>query len=338
MEVRAKMPSASPNRDDAEDIATYVSEAVATGDRAVIDEALATLAQSVRQTPTLRGQPDADRHVPLADAAGDGIRLSRESLDPAREHLPQRRRRRLGRYALFGVAGASGLAGLLLLTAPEWRNVVALYPFRAAVKQSGAPLSNGTADHGNQKIAQPDGLQAQVQALAAEMGSHAMVPSAVPGHAKPVLQAFGIPPTPPAHAAPVAPSHSAAAPAAPGRSGAAAPGSAVAGPAPGASAAQLLQREQLQLVAARGDLAAGRTGEARQLIEAVQTQLVLQPITPSDPFPQPGDNATAIALEQALGLLKAGRIGSALQILNQAIANFGADSAPIVDTTATGLN
>lgn len=78
-------------------------------------------------------------------------------------------------------------------------------------------------------------------------------------------------------------------------------------------------------MAARQAIAAGDTSEARQLIEAAQTALVFQPVTPDQPDPAPTKGATAAKLSQALEWLNAGQTGPAMHELNLAIANLGAN-------------
>jgi hypothetical protein len=84
------------------------------------------------------------------------------------------------------------------------------------------------------------------------------------------------------------------------------------------------RHEGAQLVAARGALTAGNTPEARQLIEAVQTELVFQPVTPDDPVPSEDTDVTARELGQALAQLDRGRAMLALHHVNRAIAYLGA--------------
>ncbi|HUC18012.1 MAG TPA: hypothetical protein VMA37_10030 [Acetobacteraceae bacterium] len=98
------------------------------------------------------------------------------------------------------------------------------------------------------------------------------------------------------------------------------------------------RREGAQLIAARSALSAGDSTHAKQWIEAVQTQLVFQPVTPDDPIPGPGSNIAARLLAQAISLLNVGATSSAIAVLDRAIAYLGAtpDPAPGVAAASPG--
>jgi hypothetical protein len=87
--------------------------------------------------------------------------------------------------------------------------------------------------------------------------------------------------------------------------------------APAASAQQ-------QLLTARQWLAAGRPDEARRVLAMVQTQMVLQPVTPDRPAAD-GGNASAGDVGKAIRWLDIGANGQALQAIDHAVA--GARSA-----------
>jgi hypothetical protein len=77
---------------------------------------------------------------------------------------------------------------------------------------------------------------------------------------------------------------------------------------------------------ARDALAAGRTADARQLLEEAQLQLVFRPIGPDDEQPPPG-NREASLVGDALRSLGAGDPQRAIVALDQALAG-GQQGAP----------
>jgi len=94
------------------------------------------------------------------------------------------------------------------------------------------------------------------------------------------------------------------------------------------------RREGAQLIAARSALSAGDSVHAKQWIEAVQTQLVFQPVTPDNPTPGPGSNIAARLLAQAISLLNVGATSSAIAVLDRAIAYLGATPDPTSEVPA----
>ncbi len=78
-----------------------------------------------------------------------------------------------------------------------------------------------------------------------------------------------------------------------------------------------------QLLTARQWLATGRPDEARRLLAVVQTQMVLQPVTPDQPAAQ-GGNASATEVGNAIRWLDIGANGQAMQALDRAINGAGA--------------
>lgn len=91
-------------------------------------------------------------------------------------------------------------------------------------------------------------------------------------------------------------------------------------PTPGPSASQ-------QLLTARQWLATGRPDEARRVLTMVQTQMVLRPVTPDQPTAQ-GGNPSATDVGNAIRWLDMGANGQAMQALNRAIDNTGANDTP----------
>ncbi|MGH6681998.1 MAG: hypothetical protein ACREDL_24385, partial [Bradyrhizobium sp.] len=95
-------------------------------------------------------------------------------------------------------------------------------------------------------------------------------------------------------------------------------------------------RERARLLAARADLSEGNSADARQLIEAVQTQLILQPVTPDNPMPDTGGNVSAELLGQTIRLLDAGQKLPALHVLDRVIAELGSRLESTSYAQATG--
>jgi hypothetical protein len=84
-----------------------------------------------------------------------------------------------------------------------------------------------------------------------------------------------------------------------------------------------------QLVTARQWLAAGRPDEARRLLTKVQTQIVLQPVTPDAPEAR-GASAPAGYIGTAIRWLDMGASDRAMQAINRAIEDSSDSSAPRV--------
>ncbi len=91
-------------------------------------------------------------------------------------------------------------------------------------------------------------------------------------------------------------------------------------PMPMPSAAQ-------QWLTARQWLAAGRPDEARRVLATVQTQMVLQPVTPDAPEAQ-GRSPAATEVGVAIRWLDIGATGQAMQAIDRAIGNANRTEAP----------
>lgn len=299
-------------RSHADRAASLLTRAVAGGDPAGAAAALAALGRTL----------EAARHDRAA--AGRDV-TARESLDPARGLRPSRnpafaahrtapsRRRGGWRWPLpvAGIAIAGAVAWWVAAPGPPPHDPAASPPARAITEGAsvsrGAPAANEAA---RRQAAEADILESQVMTLAARMS-------------EPAEQATLVPPAAPVVAEkPAAPEAPAGAATAPDFS------------ALGSLIAQW-RNEQAQLMTAERQLAAGRTAEARHLIEAVQTQIVLRPVTPSDPRPAPGNNAAAVQLGRTLQLIDAGEEELALRTLHHAIAVFGS-GFPAAPAPGTG--
>jgi hypothetical protein len=79
-----------------------------------------------------------------------------------------------------------------------------------------------------------------------------------------------------------------------------------------------------QLLIARQWLATGRLDQARRILAVVQTRVVLQPTGPNGSS-SPSVNALATNVGNAIRWLDMGSAGAAMQALNQAMLNAGAD-------------
>jgi hypothetical protein len=79
-----------------------------------------------------------------------------------------------------------------------------------------------------------------------------------------------------------------------------------------------------QLLTARQWLATGRLDQARRILAVVQTRMVLQPTGPKGSS-SPSVNALATNVGNAIRWLDMGSAGAAMQALNQAVLNAGAD-------------
>jgi hypothetical protein len=79
-----------------------------------------------------------------------------------------------------------------------------------------------------------------------------------------------------------------------------------------------------QLLIARQWLATGRLDQARRILAVVQTRMVLQPTEPNGSN-SPSVNALATNVGNAIRWLDMGSAGAAIQALNQAVLNAGAD-------------
>jgi hypothetical protein len=78
-------------------------------------------------------------------------------------------------------------------------------------------------------------------------------------------------------------------------------------------------------VDARSALAAGRTDDARQLLEQAQVQLVFRPVNPSEDASASGSVAAG-QIAEALSMLGAGDVLHAIRYINLAVAQ--ADQGP----------
>ncbi|HWA80440.1 MAG TPA: hypothetical protein VG848_09040 [Acetobacteraceae bacterium] len=97
------------------------------------------------------------------------------------------------------------------------------------------------------------------------------------------------------------------------------------------------RREGAQLIAARSALSTGDSAHARQWIEAVQTELVFQPVSPGSPIPGPASsNIPARLLGQAIALLNVGATSSAMVLLDRAIAYL--DATPVPTAGASSIS
>jgi hypothetical protein len=83
-----------------------------------------------------------------------------------------------------------------------------------------------------------------------------------------------------------------------------------------------------QLMTARQWLAAGRPDEARRLLARVQTQLVLQPVTPDAPEAG-GTSASAGEVGNAIRWLDIGAPRQAMQAINKAIDGSSGSAGPV---------
>ena len=83
-----------------------------------------------------------------------------------------------------------------------------------------------------------------------------------------------------------------------------------------------------RLMTARQWLAAGRPDEARRLLAMVQTQLVLQPVTPDGPEAR-GTSAPAGHVGNAIRWLDLGAGRQAIQAINEAIEESGGPVAVV---------
>lgn len=88
---------------------------------------------------------------------------------------------------------------------------------------------------------------------------------------------------------------------------------------------------------ARQDLAVGDVLHARQVLEAVQTKLVFQPVTPDDPQPAPSHSAAKSVIAQALAQLDAGDPDGALRVLDQALGTDAGRAGPAISAGAERL-
>ncbi|MGH7085917.1 MAG: hypothetical protein ACREFN_13100 [Acetobacteraceae bacterium] len=295
-----KQPRPQPaERSRADRAARRLTRAVAGGDPAGAQAARAALGR------TLEGA----RHDRVASTAVQENGAPRDSLDPARGVRPSRNpafaahgaalaRRRGGwlwSCAVVGIAIAGAVAWWFAAHGPQHHDLAASAGTEGANAPRGALPANEAL---RVQAAEANILESQVMALAAWMS-------------EPVEQATLVPPEAPAVAERAVAPHGAV-------------GTAT---APDFSALGSLiaqwRNEQVQLMTAERKLAAGRTGEARQLVEAVQTQIALRPVTPDDPRPAPGNNATAVLLGRTLQLMDAGKEELALRTLRHAIEDFG---------------
>ncbi len=100
-------------------------------------------------------------------------------------------------------------------------------------------------------------------------------------------------------------------------------------PAAGADAGLPVQQPPVQqLMTARQWLAAGRPDEARRLLARVQTQLVLQPVTPDAPEAR-GTSASAGEVGNAIRWLDIGAPRQAMQAINKAIDGSSGPAGPV---------
>jgi hypothetical protein len=82
-----------------------------------------------------------------------------------------------------------------------------------------------------------------------------------------------------------------------------------------------------QLLAARQWLEAGRLDEARRMLATVQTQLVLQPVTPNRPSAE-GNNPSATDVGNAIRWLDIGATGQAMQAIDRAVSDVQSSVVP----------
>jgi chromosome segregation ATPase len=94
-------------------------------------------------------------------------------------------------------------------------------------------------------------------------------------------------------------------------------------PAPPVAQTMLSPTSAPQLLTARQWLASGRPDEARRVLAMVQTQMVLQPVTPDRPMAE-GGNASATDVGNAIRWLDMGANGQAMQAIDRAISSTGA--------------
>ncbi|MGH7084001.1 MAG: hypothetical protein ACREFN_03315 [Acetobacteraceae bacterium] len=305
MDARNQPRPQPAERSRADRAARRLARAVAGGDPAGAQAALAALGR------TLEGA----RHDRVASAAVQENGAPRDSLDPARGIRPSRNpafaargaalarrrhgsRRRGGWFwscAVVGIAIAGALAWWFAAYGPQHHGLAPSADTAGASAPPGALPANQAP---RVQAAEAEILESQVMALAARMS-------------EPVEQATLVPSEAPAVAERAAPPQAAV-------------GTAT---APDFSALGSLiaqwRNEQVQLMTAERELAAGRTGEARPLIEAVQAQIALRPVTPDDPRPTPGNNATAVLLSRTLQLMDAGKEELSRRALHRAIEELG---------------
>ena len=82
-----------------------------------------------------------------------------------------------------------------------------------------------------------------------------------------------------------------------------------------------------QLMAARQWLEAGRSDEARRMLAMVQTQMVLQPVTPDRPSAE-GNNPSAADVGNAIRWLDIGATGQAMQAIDRAVSAVQSSGLP----------
>ncbi|HTU54475.1 MAG TPA: hypothetical protein VMF62_10930 [Acetobacteraceae bacterium] len=387
MEATTERESGPPELETAEGFAAYVSDALATRDRAVIEKAFATVARTggksraeaeaappresldparERRAPELssRAAPSSSPEGTRKKGAPKGapkVSASESPLHASASWSPAGRQRGSGarRFGLAGVvivgALAAFCAGSLSLNAPErpqpplskptprYAQAAPRQAPHAAPQSLAATSSDAIARLAAQRMslaAQRMSLAARVRALAAQLKAETARFDELHDEAGQTARQLA---SLPAITAQIAANTEALddlrtrikqarrklavlnAPHAPVRVASATP---VSAPtirySPMESLERQWHREDAQLIAARSALSAGDAPEARQLIEAVQTQLVFQPVTPDDPIPSQGTNPTARELGEALALLDQGQAMEALQILDRAIAYLGA--------------
>lgn len=341
----------SAARTAAEDIASSLSTSVASGNRELTAEALAALRQILKTSSSTREDARAALRPP--GSAGGGS-ASRTRIEPRRQrefsprvdetekpvpHAGSGPGRRFWRDILPWVLLLAALIGLIIIAAPRpWfeslmtrtqRGPTLRGPTEEAVAQPPTPATglNGTGAQGTGAST----LKAEAQALAVQVGKQPLPEQPLPEAEQqvPSLPAVSfhilpLPPTPPS-AVPASPAPPAKP--IPARRAATAPAaSPPAGFSMDAGLMQQMQNEASQLVNARDALAAGRLGDARQLMESVQAQLALQPITPDNSVPLPRNNMSAQELARALAFLGRGRSHAALAALDRAIAEFTAEA------------
>lgn len=335
----------SAARTAAEDIASSLSTSVASGNRELTAEALAALRQILKTSSSTREDARAPLHPRGSAGGGNALRTSIEPrrqrefsprVDETEKPVPYAGSgpgRRFWRDILPWMLLLAALTGLIIIAAPRpWfeslvtrtqRGPTLRGPTQEAVTQRPTPATglNGAGAQG----AGASALKAEAQALAVQVGKQPLpeagqqVPS-LPVVSLPILP---LPPTPPSAvpASPAPPAKPIPAPRA-----ATAPASPPAGFSMNAGLMQQMQNEASQLVNARDALAAGRLGDARQLMESVQAQLALQPVTPDNSVPLPRNNISAQELARALAFLGVGRSHAALAALDRAIAEFTAEA------------
>ncbi|MGH7069967.1 MAG: hypothetical protein ACREFO_08115 [Acetobacteraceae bacterium] len=311
MNAKSRLRPRKADRAVAEEEARKLSLAVASGDRAGAAEALTTLAQ------TLEGL----RNRKSAEALDHQNEVPRESFDPARGLKPVRNpafaaahaagvSRPSGKVwprAMIGIAVAGAAVWWFAAHRPEPHPEPAAGIAQNIVPQSGAVLASNKS---GREAAEADMLESEVMALAGQMSAPEVHATLVAPQAPVVAEKTPAPPQPnPKNLATPQDALATATPAATGFS-------AVAG------LITQWRNEQAQLVSAEKKLTAGRTAEARQLIAAVQTQIVLQPVTPDAPRPAPGNNAAAAKLGRTLQLMDAGQQELALRTLRDAIQDL----------------